>query len=102
MRCAQVIDGVVANVAIFEECPADWVQDTVGASPGWLLVDGALVAPPVVVPEMTAAQLRAHANAEARNYLEATDWYVIRSMETGEPVPAEVLAERAAARARVK
>lgn len=40
-------------------------------------------------------------NAEARKYLADTDWYVIRMQETGVPIPAEILAGREAARARV-
>jgi len=37
--------------------------------------------------------------AEAQAYLNATDWYVVRMAETGVPVPADVTAKRAAARA---
>jgi hypothetical protein len=40
-------------------------------------------------------------NAQALQYLASTDWYVIRCQETGTPIPADVLAERQAARARV-
>lgn len=49
----------------------------------------------------TEEELQQQANAEARAYLASTDWYVIRLQETGEPVPEDILAERAAARARV-
>ena len=35
----------------------------------------------------SAAALQESANSEARAYLAATDWYVIRQQETGEPVP---------------
>ena len=49
----------------------------------------------------TEEQLQQQANTEARAYLAETDWYVIRLQETGEPVPEDILAERAAARARV-
>ena len=52
-------------------------------------------------PAPTPEQLQQQANAEARAYLAETDWYVIRLQETDEPVPAEILAERSAARARV-
>lgn len=52
-------------------------------------------------PPPTAAQLQAATNAQARAYLASTDWYVIRQQETGEPVPPEVLQQRAAARATV-
>ena len=52
-------------------------------------------------PPPTPEQLQQQVNTEARAYLAETDWYVIRLQETGEPVPAEILAERSAARARV-
>lgn len=52
-------------------------------------------------PPLTGEQLQSQINAEARAYLAITDWYVIRLQETGEAVPDEVIAERAAARARV-
>lgn len=51
--------------------------------------------------EMTAEQSQARVNAEARAYLASTDWYVIRQQETGQPVPSDVQALRAAARERV-
>lgn len=44
---------------------------------------------------------RAADNTEARAYLASTDWYVIRLQETGQPVPEDVLASRAAAREKV-
>ena len=48
---------------------------------------------------VTAAALaRAAAEAEARRTLAATDWMVIRSCETGTPVPEDVTRARAAAR----
>ncbi|MDV7209889.1 hypothetical protein [Azotobacter beijerinckii] len=40
-------------------------------------------------------------NAAARAYLTSTDWYILRLQETGEPVPPDVLEQRAAARAQV-
>lgn len=49
-------------------------------------------------PAPTARQLQKQANAVARQYLQDTDWYVIRLQETGAPVPAEVLEARQAAR----
>lgn len=56
---------------------------------------------------MSDAQVQAHLNpppspeqvrAEALAYLAATDWYVLRQMETGEAVPSDVAQRRAAAR----
>jgi 2,4-dienoyl-CoA reductase-like NADH-dependent reductase (Old Yellow Enzyme family) len=48
-----------------------------------------------------AARDRARAVAEARAYLADTDWMVIRAAETGTPVPDDVTAARAAARATI-
>lgn len=53
--------------------------------------------PPAPTPEQEQERI----NAEARAYLASTDWHVIRQQETGKPVPDDVLAERAAARALV-
>jgi hypothetical protein len=44
---------------------------------------------------------QAQINAEALKYLADTDWYVTRFAETGVAIPAEITAERAAARARI-
>lgn len=40
-------------------------------------------------------------NAESRQFLSQTDWYIIRKVETGIEVPSDVLQARAAARAAV-
>lgn len=40
-------------------------------------------------------------NAEARQYLDGTDWYVTRFRETGVEIPDDVRLERQAARDRV-
>lgn len=40
-------------------------------------------------------------NRESREYLKATDWYVVRWAETGTPIPTEVQEQRTAARAAV-
>lgn len=37
-----------------------------------------------------------------RAYLLSTDWYVVRFNETGEPIPEDVKANRARARAEIK
>jgi len=53
-------------------------------------------------PEFTDAEIAANAQAElnvtSRAYLASTDWYVTRHAETGEAIPDDVLALRAAAR----
>lgn len=52
-----------------------------------------------------AAQVEANRRvaeaAEARRYLDDTDWYVTRMAETGQPLPPDVSKRRAAARVRV-
>lgn len=48
-----------------------------------------------------AIQIQRLTNYEAQTYLRSTDWYVIRNIETGAAIPAEVTAQRAAARLRV-
>lgn len=66
------------------------------------------------IPQPTLAQLvgakapvsskaaQAQINAEALAYLASTDWYVTRFAETGVAIPAQISAERAAARARIQ
>ena len=53
-------------------------------------------------PKPTPEQVRAQANAIARQYLADTDWYVIRLQETGAAIPQEILEARATARATVQ
>lgn len=53
------------------------------------------------VPEVDAGLRQQAVNAEARAYLASTDWYVLRQQETGQEIPADILAERAAVRKRV-
>lgn len=40
-------------------------------------------------------------NAEARQYLDSTDWYVMRFRETGVEIPEDIRVARQAARDRV-
>ena len=47
------------------------------------------------------AERQANINQTSREYLESTDWYIPRSLETGVAVPEEVTAGRAAARAAI-
>jgi len=51
-----------------------------------------------VEADFTDERLARFAAADARRYLNDTDWYVARFIETGTPIPAEVSAARAAAR----
>lgn len=47
-------------------------------------------------------QAREKVNQEALSYLASTDWYVIRSLDSGEPIPDDVKAGRAQARAAIR
>jgi hypothetical protein len=55
----------------------------------------------IEIEDITAQVEQEKTNAEALAYLASTDWLVIREMDAGIPCPAEVKAERAAARARI-
>lgn len=61
------------------------------------VVDGRVVVVPRPAP--TAEELRVASLSEARAYLNSTDWYLARKIETDEPVPEEVAQKRAKARA---
>lgn len=54
-----------------------------------------LTPPPVVIDPQDEINLKAKAS------LSETDWYVLRFVETGVPIPAEVSAERAQARVKI-
>lgn len=49
-------------------------------------------------PAPTAEQAQAIRNKKAKSYLNETDWYVVRKMETGVEIPQQVLDARAEAR----
>ena len=44
---------------------------------------------------------RLEESEKALKYLAETDWYVVRFAETGEPIPEDILAARAAAREKI-
>ena len=52
--------------------------------------------------EEIEAEKLAQANAEAKEYLQSTDWYVSRFTETGKEIPEEVKTKRDEARLRIK
>ena len=51
--------------------------------------------------DITAEVQQAISNEEARQYLELTDWFVIRKMETGIEIPQEILTKRTEARSSI-
>lgn len=55
----------------------------------------------IEVIDITAQVEQEKTNAEALEYLASTDWMIIREIDSGLSCPAEIKAERAAARARI-
>lgn len=55
-----------------------------------------------ITPPTAEEESKAAARAAAENYLDSTDKYVIRSLETGEAVPEEISSAREAARATLR
>lgn len=49
-------------------------------------------------PPLTDEQLLAQQKAEAKQYLNNTDWYVTRKVETGADIPEDVIVKRAECR----
>lgn len=52
-------------------------------------------------PAPTEEELQVVKNQEARAYLAATDWYVIRNQETGVAIPEEIAIKRQEAREQI-
>lgn len=46
-------------------------------------------------------EIQAEVNAQARAYLDSTDWYVVRFAESGVAIPQDILDARQAARDRI-
>lgn len=55
----------------------------------------------IEIEDITAQVAQEAVNAEALAYLASTDWLIIREVDAGVACPAEIKAERAAARARI-
>jgi len=55
----------------------------------------------VEIEDITARVAQDAINAEALAYLASTDWLIIREVDAGVACPADIKAERAAARARI-
>ncbi|NKD76613.1 hypothetical protein HEQ60_02350 [Haematospirillum sp. H1815] len=71
-----------------------WVVESVPDTAAEVAPDAAAAAAEAVLPSAALVQ------AEARRRLAATDWYVVRQIETGEAVPAPIARFRAAIRER--
>jgi hypothetical protein len=78
-----------------------WSRDTDEDQPDMIAPPAYDLAAQVVIPAVYGVDPAAEAARQvmaARDYLAQTDWYVTRATETGQPVPDEVRAQRAAAR----
>lgn len=53
---------------------------------------------PEAEKQPTPEEIQAAENKKARAYLNSTDWYVVRKMETGVEIPEDISAARVAAR----
>lgn len=75
------------------EKPFYWVECPVDCTTQWTYDGSNFVPPiiPVIDPQIAI-------NEEARAYLNSTDWYVVRFIETGVPIPQDILDARQAAR----
>lgn len=73
-----------------------WIQE--GISKNWWGSPGEFQ---VEIEDITAQLAQEAINAEALTYLASTDWLIIREVDAGTPCPAEIKADRAAARARI-
>lgn len=95
--------------------PARVVQQQVELSPAVLAEDGSVLQEAItemqevqlpgsyeVIIEDISAQIAQQAiNAEALAFLAATDYLIIREMDSGVPCPVEIKAQRQAARERI-
>ncbi len=104
--------GIQTHGAEMED-PTQWVVDCI-ANDSWgkkeiieLDADGNPTG--VVIPaeytieiiDITQQIEQEKINAESLKYLEDTDWYIIREIDSGIPCPAEIKAARAIARAAI-
>lgn len=62
----------------------------------WALVDGEIIKQPF--SPQPPEQLQSRLNADARQYLANTDWYVVRFSETGVSIPDDIKTKRQEAR----
>lgn len=53
-------------------------------------------------PDPTESELQKEKDTKNRLYLKETDWYVVRQMDDGTPIPEDVKTKRAEARAAIK
>jgi len=99
----QEIESNVNNIIDTDDRVKNWFQPAPDGFIGeWL--NGVYTF--IKIPVLSQADITANAqalnitaiNKEARNYLELTDWYVIREAEGGTAAPSDITNARAAAR----
>lgn len=54
------------------------------------------------LPKPTPEEMQSRINAEAREYLDSTDWCIVRFVETGVEIPNNILVTRQSARESIK
>lgn len=67
----------------------------------WEIVEAPLQPEPMKPQPVKPIEAQELQNTRARQYLYSTDWYVIRSIETGAPIPDDITKARAEARASI-
>lgn len=72
-----------------------------GQSEGKVIAPDKQGFPVLEEPNASPIQIRNQINIQSRLYLSSTDWYLVRNMETGEPVPNDILSLRKKAREAV-
>lgn len=55
----------------------------------------------IVIEDISAQVEQQKINAEALSFLNSTDWYVVRFMEKGTPIPSDISAQREEARLKI-
>ena len=80
------------------------VMDVVSSIPqlpeGWSIL-GLADDLPEAMAEIEAASISQQEKAEARQFLNSTDWYVTRMQETGKSIPQDILDKRVSAREKL-
>jgi hypothetical protein len=86
----------VEGTKLSETKPFYWVECPEEATTSWVY-DGKVFTLPEVL-EDTLEQIQNRLNEESLAYLNTTDWYVIRFIETNVEIPDEILKARQIAR----
>ena len=78
----------------------DVITSVVALPEGWSVL-GLAEELPEAMAEIEAASISQQEKAEARQFLNSTDWYVTRMQETGKSIPQDILDKRVSAREKL-